>query len=144
MMGRGYGASPVAWKNLVIAVAGGEGHGVMAFDQESGEVVWKALDGGGYSSPVIATVDGVADGTPDGDDSLAIIDAEGAFDTLPESLWQPVASRIERIIPTGTALLVAAAAGVWLIIGVLTYLLIGAWTALRWLATRASARSTSS
>ena len=58
-MGRGYGASPAAWKDMVIVNGGGEGQGVVAFDQESGEVVWKALDGGGYSSPVIATIDGV-------------------------------------------------------------------------------------
>lgn len=58
-MGRGYGASPAAWENLVIVNGGGEGQGVVAFDQETGEVVWKALDGGGYSSPVVATIDGV-------------------------------------------------------------------------------------
>lgn len=58
-MGRGYGASPAAWKNLVIVNGGGEGQGVVAFDQASGEVAWKALDGGGYSSPMVATIDGV-------------------------------------------------------------------------------------
>lgn len=58
-MGRGYGASPAAWKNLVIVNGGGEGQGVLALEQGTGEVVWKALDGGGYSSPVVATIDGV-------------------------------------------------------------------------------------
>ncbi len=60
MMGRGYGASPVAWGDLVIAVVGGEGQGVVAFRQADGEVVWKALDGqGGYVTPRIAEIDGV-------------------------------------------------------------------------------------
>ncbi len=58
-MGRGYGASPLPWKGLVIVNGGGKGSGVVAFRQDSGEVAWKALDGAGYSSPLIAVIDGV-------------------------------------------------------------------------------------
>jgi len=57
--GRGYGASPLAWRNLLIAYVGGPGQAVVAFDQATGEVVWKALDGrASYSSPVLAEIDG--------------------------------------------------------------------------------------
>ncbi len=58
-MGRGYGASPVAWKDTIIVVGGGDDQGVVALKQETGEVVWKALSGGGYSSPLITEIDGV-------------------------------------------------------------------------------------
>lgn len=57
---RGYGPSPLAWKNLVIVNGGGDGQGVMALDRMTGATVWKAVDGGGgYSSPVLMTLDGV-------------------------------------------------------------------------------------
>lgn len=74
--GRGYGASPIAYKNTVIVVvdrkrepaeAGaeppkpqpGQGQSLMAFDQETGSVVWKAQDFDmSYSSPVLIKFDG--------------------------------------------------------------------------------------
>jgi len=57
--GRGYGTSPLAWKNLLITCVGGEGQAVAAFDQATGEVVWKALNGrASYSSPLLAEIDG--------------------------------------------------------------------------------------
>ena len=57
--GRGYGASPLACGGLVIAYVGGEGQAVVAFDQATGEVVWKVLDGhASYSSPLLAEIDG--------------------------------------------------------------------------------------
>ena len=59
-MMRGYGPSPLAWGDLLILNGGGSGQGVIALRQDSGETVWKALDGGGsYSSPVLMTLDGV-------------------------------------------------------------------------------------
>jgi outer membrane protein assembly factor BamB len=39
---RGYGASPIAYKNTVIVNVGGREVGLAAFDQETGEVVWKS------------------------------------------------------------------------------------------------------
>ena len=58
--GRGYAASPLAWNDLLIAHVGGEGQAVVAFDQATGEVRWKALSSNhsGYSSPLIAEIDG--------------------------------------------------------------------------------------
>jgi outer membrane protein assembly factor BamB len=57
--GRGYGTSPLAWRDLVITCVGGEGQAIVAFDQATGEVVWKALSGrASYSSPVLAEIDG--------------------------------------------------------------------------------------
>jgi outer membrane protein assembly factor BamB len=58
--GRGYGASPLAWRGLLIAYVGGDGQAVVAFDQATGEVVWKALNAPrNYSSPVLAEIEGV-------------------------------------------------------------------------------------
>lgn len=58
-MGRGYGASPLAFEELVIVNVGGRETGIAAFDQASGELVWK---GPGlrpsHSSPILATIDG--------------------------------------------------------------------------------------
>ena len=58
--GRGYGPSPLAWKNLLIVHVGGENQAVVAFDQASGDVVWKSLSGNaGYSSPILVEIEGV-------------------------------------------------------------------------------------
>jgi outer membrane protein assembly factor BamB len=56
----GYSASPIAYKDMVIAAVGGPAHGVMAFRQDDGRVVWSA---GNYSdiapaSPLIITLEG--------------------------------------------------------------------------------------
>ena len=59
-MFRGYGSSPLLWRDLVILNAGGQGQGVVALRQRDGSVAWRALDTrGGYSSPVLMTLDGV-------------------------------------------------------------------------------------
>lgn len=56
---RGYGASPVAYKDTVILTVGPQrpsetAAGVAAYKQDTGEVVWTANNfGGGYSSPII-------------------------------------------------------------------------------------------
>ncbi len=75
--GRGYGVSPIAYKNTIIVVvdrerAGdeggkeespapppGQGQSLMAFDQETGSVVWKAQDYDmSYASPILIKFDG--------------------------------------------------------------------------------------
>ena len=49
----GVSASPLVEGELVIALVGGPGAGVIAFDRHSGAVVWKALDDpASYASPV--------------------------------------------------------------------------------------------
>lgn len=56
---RGYGTSPIAYKNLVIVPVGGEGQGLVAFNQESGDIAWKGLDfRAGYSSPLLVDFEG--------------------------------------------------------------------------------------
>ena len=58
LLKRGYGASPIAWKDTVIVTVGGE-QGLAAFDQASGEVRWRrqALNNS-PASPVLIEVDG--------------------------------------------------------------------------------------
>jgi len=56
----GYSASPIAYKDMVITAVGGPDHGVMAFRQDDGRVVWSA---GNYSdiapaSPLIIMLEG--------------------------------------------------------------------------------------
>lgn len=58
-LGRGYGPSPIVYGDLVILGVGGEGHGVVAFSQETGETVWQSQDFRvGYSSPILIRIDG--------------------------------------------------------------------------------------
>jgi outer membrane protein assembly factor BamB len=58
-LGRGYGASPIAYRDTVILNVGPRrpsesAAGVAAFKQETGEVVWQCPGfGGGYSSPIL-------------------------------------------------------------------------------------------
>lgn len=55
----GYAASPIAYHDTIIALVGGKGHGVMAFDQSTGKVVWQSGDMDcSYSSPVLTSIDG--------------------------------------------------------------------------------------
>ena len=56
---RGYVCSPLAYKNLLIVTVGGSGQALMAFNQETGGVVWKAQNFRlSPSSPVLINVDG--------------------------------------------------------------------------------------
>jgi outer membrane protein assembly factor BamB len=56
---RGYSASPIAWENLVILPTGAKGQSVVAFDQATGEVVWKRHDFPyAPASPILIDVDG--------------------------------------------------------------------------------------
>lgn len=65
LMPRGYGASPLIWRDLVILTPGcqreAEGGGaVVAFRQSDGELAWKSAEcfRPSYSSPILAEVDG--------------------------------------------------------------------------------------
>ena len=65
LMPRGYGVSPLIWNDLIILTPGcaaeAEGGGaVIAFERETGELAWKSAEcfRPGYSSPILATVDG--------------------------------------------------------------------------------------
>ena len=59
MIKSGYGASPLAYKDMVIIQVGGPGQSVIAFRQDDGSVVWKS---GSFlvsqSPPGLITVDG--------------------------------------------------------------------------------------
>jgi outer membrane protein assembly factor BamB len=57
----GFSAHPLVEKDLVIALVGGEGKGVVAFDKKTGKERWTALtsEDVGYSAPVIAEAGGV-------------------------------------------------------------------------------------
>ena len=80
----GYSSSPLAYKKTVIIPAGGEGHGVMAFNREDGTVKW-ARHGfpNAYSSPILIDVDG--------QEQLVIFMEPGVIGLNPDSgdlLWQ--------------------------------------------------------
>lgn len=56
----GHAFSPLVEGNLLITTPGGPGASLAAFDKETGDLVWKALDDPpGYSSPVPFTAGGV-------------------------------------------------------------------------------------
>jgi outer membrane protein assembly factor BamB len=55
----GYSSSPIEYKDTVIALVGGEGQSIVAFDKRDGSVRWKALSyRNSYSTPRILQVDG--------------------------------------------------------------------------------------
>lgn len=55
----GMSASPLAFGNMVIVLAGGAGQTVMAFDQATGALVWKSGDlNVAQASPILIDVDG--------------------------------------------------------------------------------------
>ncbi|NIA14150.1 MAG: PQQ-binding-like beta-propeller repeat protein [Nitrospiraceae bacterium] len=57
----GVAQSPSLWRNLVIVAPQDQDAHVVAYDRESGDLVWKSVAHGrvGYSTPVIATLAGV-------------------------------------------------------------------------------------
>ena len=58
-LNHGYSSSPFVYKDSVIALVGGEGHSIVAFDKESGEELWKKQNfGNSYSTPKLINVDG--------------------------------------------------------------------------------------
>jgi outer membrane protein assembly factor BamB len=57
----GYAPSPLAYRDMVIAMSGGKDHAVIAFRQATGEVVWHAgnfADDITPASPILITLDG--------------------------------------------------------------------------------------
>lgn len=58
-MDRGYSCSPIAYKNTIILMLGGEGQTLIAFNQKDGTVAWKnqTLDMS-PASPILINVDG--------------------------------------------------------------------------------------
>jgi outer membrane protein assembly factor BamB len=59
VMDRGYSCSPLAWRDTVVVAVGGDGPGLVAFDQKDGSIRWKSP---GFdvspSSPVLIDVGG--------------------------------------------------------------------------------------
>jgi outer membrane protein assembly factor BamB len=55
----GYSCSPLAYKNTVVMMVGGQGHALVAFNQKDGSVAWKKHDfKNSTSSPIIINVNG--------------------------------------------------------------------------------------
>lgn len=58
-MARGYGASPFAYRNMLIVPIDGENQAILAFDQKTGEVLWKNQSfGPSYATPFVMKVHG--------------------------------------------------------------------------------------
>lgn len=57
----GTATHPIIYKNLLICIAGGDGSTVVAFNKETGEIVWKSLSAKnpGYGTLVIKKINGV-------------------------------------------------------------------------------------
>lgn len=74
----GFSSSPLAYRDLVIVAVGGAGHGVVAFRQEDGAVVWRSQDFlCAYSSPTIINLDGK--------DQLIVFMSEWVAGMVPET-----------------------------------------------------------
>ena len=59
VLNHGYSSSPIAHKNTIIALVGGEGASIVAFNAKDGSLVWKAQSfKNSYSTPQILSVDG--------------------------------------------------------------------------------------
>ena len=55
----GYSASPLAFEDMIITTAGGQGRGVVAVSSASGKIVWQSQDfQNGYSSPLLIDLGG--------------------------------------------------------------------------------------
>jgi outer membrane protein assembly factor BamB len=58
-LNRGYSPSPIAYKQTVIVPVGGQGRGLIAFNQKDGEVAWKSQDfSNAHPSPILINVEG--------------------------------------------------------------------------------------
>jgi outer membrane protein assembly factor BamB len=58
-LNHGYSSSPFAYKDTVIALVGGEGHSVVAFNKSDGAVKWQKQDfGNSYCTPKLISIDG--------------------------------------------------------------------------------------
>jgi outer membrane protein assembly factor BamB len=55
----GYSCSPIAYKELIVVMVGGQANSLVAFNQKDGSVVWKKHDfKNSTSSPILINVDG--------------------------------------------------------------------------------------
>ncbi len=80
----GFSSSPIVYKNTLISAVGGEGSGMMAFDLNSGSVIWKKNDFlDTYASPILIQVGGQ-------DQVVLLTDREvvGVDPTNGDLLWQ--------------------------------------------------------
>jgi outer membrane protein assembly factor BamB len=58
-MVRGYSASPIVYGHTLIVTVGGPGHAIVAFDLNSGRIVWQKQDfKNSHSSPILIRVGG--------------------------------------------------------------------------------------
>lgn len=74
----GYSSSPIAYKDTVIALVGGEGQSIVAFNKKDGSVAWKNLDfRNSYATPKIFDIDG--------EDQLITFMAESVIGVDPDS-----------------------------------------------------------
>lgn len=82
--GRGYASSPIQYKNTVVIPVGGRGQSLMAFDINTGAVVWKNGDyATAPAAPILITVDGQEQMVVfAGDDVRGVNPADGT------TLWQ--------------------------------------------------------
>ncbi|MCP3962961.1 MAG: PQQ-binding-like beta-propeller repeat protein [bacterium] len=59
LLPHGYSSSPIEYKDTVIALVGGEGKSIVAFDKKDGSVAWQSMSyKNSYSTPQILEVDG--------------------------------------------------------------------------------------
>ncbi|MCC9601639.1 PQQ-like beta-propeller repeat protein [Stieleria sp. JC731] len=57
----GFSAHPLVHGDLIYTMVGGDGQGIVAFDKNTGEVSWKALDvPAGYCAPIIVDAGGTS------------------------------------------------------------------------------------
>jgi outer membrane protein assembly factor BamB len=95
----GYAPSPIAYKDLVIALVGGPGQGIMAFRQEDGRVAWRSGDFSDIApaSPLLITLDG--------QEQLVITSSDGVHGYDPNTgkrLWEhlfPTRARVNITTP---------------------------------------------
>lgn len=81
---RGYAPSPVAYRNTIILPVGGAGQSLMAFDQKTGAVVWKAGDYAlSPNSPALIKVGGQDQLVYHAGDAVVGVNPETG-----ETLWQ--------------------------------------------------------
>lgn len=59
VLNHGYSSSPIAYKDQVIVLVGGEGHSIVSFNRKDGSVKWQNQDfKNSYSTPKIFEIDG--------------------------------------------------------------------------------------
>jgi outer membrane protein assembly factor BamB len=101
----GFSSSPLLTGDLVIVAAGGQ---LLAYDRARGDPRWSGRAGGGYSSPQLATIDGV--------EQVVVMSGAGATSVAPADgrvLWEHPWKGSPIVQPAVTAdgsVLVAASA----------------------------------